>query len=94
MQTMDSNTIFFSWEQIPESKVPGRFLGYRISYRKLTENATIEVNIEPNTLQRTINTFKAYTWYWVEIAGYSNGGIGPSCIPFVFRTPEGGRSFV
>ena len=91
MQTLDSYTIFFSWNAIPESKVPGRFLGYRITYKERESNLSNVILVDPASLQRTVNTFQAYTWYWVEIAGYSNGGIGPPCMPFVFRTPEGGK---
>uniref|UniRef100_A0A7M5X9R1 Fibronectin type-III domain-containing protein n=1 Tax=Clytia hemisphaerica TaxID=252671 RepID=A0A7M5X9R1_9CNID len=89
MQTLDSYTIFFSWTAIPQSQVPGRFLGYQIKYKQYTNNDTTIVNVDAQSEQRTINAFKAFTWYWVEITGYSNGGIGPPCLPFVFRTPEG-----
>ena len=90
MQSIDPYTVYFSWNVIPNDKVPGRFLGYRIFSKKKFENQTSVVYVESSVLQRTVRTFEAFTWYWVEIAGYSNGGIGPSCV-FVFKTPPGGK---
>ena len=39
--------------------------------------------------QKTVGIFKPYTWYWVEVAGFTKVGSGPFQV-FVFKTPPGG----
>lgn len=92
-QVMDSNTVYFSWDHIPSHEVPGNLLGYNITYRKYHGEKHHTVLVDNTMEQRTVESFKAYTWYWVEVAGYTSAGVGPHEV-FVFRTPPGGNSCV
>lgn len=97
MQIMNENTAYFGWEHLHPDDLPGKLGGYRISYWKyLKEDGTNPVvdTLEPGLTQRTIKTFRSFTWYRVEIKGFTTGGEGPPCV-FIFKTPPGGSySFI
>ena len=90
---MDERTVFFSWEMIPAQQVPSTLLGYEIKYRKYHEETYQISTAAPNMNQRTVSLFKPFTWYWVEVAGYTSAGVGPHQV-FVFKMPPGRKIFL
>ena len=93
MQIIGDTTVYFDWDHVLTEDVPGILGGYRILYRKFYQTGVMAPNIditEPAMSQRTITRFKSFTWYHVEIAAFTGGGLGPPCV-FVFRTPPGGK---
>ena len=85
---MDERNVYFTWDMIPAQEVPGTLLGYEIKYRKYHEE-TYQTAISPSNInQKTVSSFKPFTWYWVEVAGYTKAGVGPHQV-FVFKMLPG-----
>ncbi|XP_057292100.1 uncharacterized protein LOC130614680 isoform X2 [Hydractinia symbiolongicarpus] len=86
---LDAKTVYFSWSEIPSVQVPGILRGYEIKYRKYFDKNNTHYSIADETMsQKTVATFRPYTWYWVEVAGFTSAGTGPFEL-FVFQTPPG-----
>ena len=87
-QCNDYQSAYVSWEFIPSSQVPGILRGYDITYREYFSNVTSNMRVAADMLQRTVTGLKANTLYWLEVAGYTNAGLGPESL-VVFKTPPG-----
>ncbi|XP_066935071.1 uncharacterized protein [Clytia hemisphaerica] len=81
-------TVYFNWDAISVNQVPGVLRGYQITYRSYFDNSTLVSRTSPDLLQRTITGMTPNTWYWVEIAGFTNKGLGPEHL-LIFQTPPG-----
>ena len=91
-QILDERTVYFSWDMIPTQQVPGTLLGYKIKYKKYDEDIFNTAIADSPMTQRTVSTFKPFTWYWVEVAGFTKAGVGPHEV-FVFKMPPGGTFY-
>lgn len=89
---MNERTVYFSWDAIPPSQVPGVLRGYEIKFRKYHKEKENFAIADETMSQKTVFDFKPYTWYWVEVAGFTNAveRVGPHEV-FVFRMPPGGK---
>jgi len=85
---MDYSTLYINWNAISIGFVPGILRGYQITYKQYFDNTTITTRTAPDLLQRTLLNLIPNTWYWIEIAGFTNAGLGPEHL-IVTKTPPG-----
>lgn len=85
-QALDANTVYLSWDDIPQTQIPGVLLGYRITYRPYYSDIPVVVTNAASMLLRTLRHLRPFTLYWVEICGYTIAGCGPSDL-IIFKTP-------
>lgn len=88
-QALDANTVYLSWDDIPQTQIPGVLLGYRITYRPYYSDIPVVVTNAASMLLRTLRHLRPFTLYWVEICGYTIAGCGPSDL-IIFKTPASG----
>ena len=60
-QEIDGQTIYLIWEMITVINVPGKLLGYQVTYRKYDENTTTTFYTSPPILQKTVVGLKPFT---------------------------------
>ena len=85
---MDRETIFIEWQPIPTSQVPGILRGYIIRYREYFKNDTTTITVDEVTTLRTITYLKSFSFYWLEVTGFTNAGEGPDSL-VIIKTPPG-----
>lgn len=87
----NEKSAFLSWLPISSSQVPGRLLGYRIRYRLYFENTTVakDIDVDQYTQNRMIYNLKPFSFYWLEISGFTIAGEGPKSL-VIIETPPGG----
>ncbi|XP_066928943.1 uncharacterized protein [Clytia hemisphaerica] len=83
-------SVFISWLPISSSQVPGNLLGYRLRYKLYhdSRNQSQVITLDAFTHNRMLTGLKAFSYYWIEVVGFTNAGEGPHSL-VVIKTPPG-----
>lgn len=86
----NEKSTFISWLPISSSQVPGRLLGYRIRYKLYFDNISqaIVIDVDQYTQNKMIYSLKPFSFYWLEISGFTIAGEGPKSL-VIIETPPG-----
>ncbi|XP_067024678.1 uncharacterized protein [Acropora muricata] len=72
--------IFVRWPAIPNHKVEGRLLGYKVFYR-VGDGEFSSKTVGPDVHETRINIANVPEPYEIRVAGFTNGGVGPMSWP-------------
>lgn len=78
-----------SWKPIVEPGLEEKLLGYKVSWRVVSEGLEEKeeqpwetISVRKDSLYHTIERLKNFVHYQVEVSGFTRGGYGPSGITF------------
>ena len=88
---MSIDCLLVEWQKIPDDKVNGRLLGYRIRYTTyqigtkyvLGESDTKTIDVDKFTFSLKITGLQSFTKYTVTVSGFNQPGEGPQSNPIL-----------
>lgn len=88
----NSTELFVEWQHIPDEYRNGILLGYNVSFSTNNSHANWQAKIvEPSVRYTTLSGLEKFTWYEIQVAGFTSKGLGPESPPIATRTKEDGE---
>lgn len=87
-----STSVSVGWDAIPTKFIHGILLGYKVFYRKTSENPSQYKTLETDQLGISLTNLEKFTEYCVQLAGFTRIGDGNKSRCFNVTTDQDGES--